>query len=222
MLTAALLAVAMVAGAHPLLLTAAAAAVLHPAIPLAAAAAWAVYNGFARRAAQPTPSDEARFLRGIAAEVRSGASLRVAVQEAAGRAPGIDLRRAVRLAAAGADAAAIGGAVAAALPINGRLAGAAFRLSSHSGSSAAALFDALAGRAAEAAELAGERRAATAQARLSAGVVGLAPAAFTVLLIALGKGPALSGVGLAIFIMGFGLELVGLVVIGIILWRAER
>lgn len=222
MLTAAVFAVALVAGAHPLLLVAAGAAVLHPAIPLVGAAGWAVYNGLNRRGEKPSPSDEAGFLRGVAAEVRRGASLRVAVQEAAGRVPRLDLRRAGRLAGAGADAAAIGDAVATALPSNGRLAGAAFRLSSHSGSSAAALFDALAGRAAEAAELAGERRAATAQARLSAGVVGLAPVAFTMLLITLGKGPALTGAGLAIFVIGFGLELAGLVVIGVILWRAER
>jgi Flp pilus assembly protein TadB len=221
-LIAALLAVATVAGSPPLLLAAAAATAVHPAIPLLAAAAWAVRGLLERRATDPTPGEEASFLRGVAAEVRSGASLRVAVREAAGRVPEIDLRQAVRRADAGAEAEAIGDLVAAALPINGRLAGAAFRLSSRSGSSAAALFDALAARAAEAADLAGERRAATAQARFSAAVVGLAPVAFTLLLVVLGKGPELSGAGLAMAVVGIGLELAGLAAIGFILWRAGR
>jgi Flp pilus assembly protein TadB len=84
------------------------------------------------------------------------------------------------------------------------------------------LFDALAARAAEAADLAGERRAATAQARFSAAVVGLAPVAFTLLLVVLGKGPELSGAGLAMAVVGIGLELAGLAAIGFILWRAGR
>jgi hypothetical protein len=38
----------------------------------------------------------------------------------------------------------------------------------------------------------------------------------------LGKGPELSGAGLAMAVVGIGLELAGLGAIGFILWRAGR
>ena len=78
----------------------------------------------------------------------------------------------------------------AALPVNGRLAAAAFRLAAVTGGRVAALFHTLAARAAEVGRLNRERRALTAQARASAWVVGGVPLA---LLAAAGGRPGGSG-----------------------------
>jgi Flp pilus assembly protein TadB len=119
----------------------------------------------------------------------------------------------------------VAGTVEAQLPENGRLAAAAFRLSGWSGARVADTFDGLATRAAATAELARERRAATAQARLSAVIVGVAPLVFTVLLMITGRGAGLlssGALGQLILGLGLGLELTGLVAVAVIVRRAER
>ena len=102
---------------------------------------------------------------------------------------------------------------------------AALELSAWSGARAAVVFERLAERAAEAAELLREQRTATAQARLSAWVVGLAPLVFTTLLLAAGGAQSLGRVGNAgyvIMAIGVGLELAGLIVVAVILRRETR
>lgn len=177
------------------------------------------------RAERPGPGDEVALLNGIAAELRSGASLRMALVAGAERAPQLDLGRAVRAAAAGQPMSDVAAELAGALPSNGRFVAAAVRLTATSGGRAASVFEELALHAAETGELSRERRAQTAQARLSAFVVGGAPVAMVVVLLITGKAQALLAagpVGHAMAAIGVGLELVGLVVVAIVLRNAER
>lgn len=225
MLTAVLLAGALALGVPPVMIAIAAVAAIEPRLVLVGAAAWGVVATLRRRATSVTPDDEATLFRAMAAELRSGASLRSALAEAAHRVPQIELDRPVRFAAAGMQMTEIAEAIELQLPENGRLAAAAFRLSDWSGARVADTFDGLAERAAATAELARERRAATAQARLSALIVGVAPLAFTVLLVATGRSAGLvahGGLGWLVLGVGLGLEMLGLIAVAAIVRRAER
>lgn len=225
MLTAVLLAGGLALGIPPLIIAVAAVAAIEPRLVLVGAAAWGVVAALKRRPSRATPDDEATLFRAMAAELRSGASLRSALAEAAHRVPRLPLDGPVRYAAAGAPMAEIAEAVEAELPENGRMAAAAFRLSDWSGARVADTFDGLAERAAATAELARERRVATAQGRLSALVVGIAPLAFTVLLVATGRGAGLvshGGLGWLVLGVGLGLEMLGLLTVALIVWRAEQ
>jgi Flp pilus assembly protein TadB len=203
----------------------AAVAAIEPRLVLVGAAVWGVVATLRRGATSVTPDDEATLFRAMAAELRSGASLRSALAEAAHRVPQIELDRPVRFAAAGMQMTEIAEAIELQLPENGRLAAAAFRLSDWSGARVADTFDGLAERAAATAELARERRAATTQARLSALIVGVAPLAFTVLLVATGRSAGLvahGGLGWLVLGVGLGLEMLGLIAVAAIVRRAER
>lgn len=215
MLSAVVLALALAAGAPLPALGVAALAMWQPLWLLAAAVVWAVLVRRRRRQAAPGPGDEAGFLQGLAAELDAGASLRAAVTAAATRAPALDLSRACRLAGAGLPAEDVGEALQAALPVNGRLAAAAFRLASATGGRVAVLFHALAARAAEVGRLSRERRALTAQARASAWVVGGVPLALLALLAATGRiGPLLSApAGALVLATGLALEAAGVVAV---------
>lgn len=225
MLTAVLLACGLVLGVHPVVLALAAVAAIEPRLVLAGAAAWAVVAALRRRRERITADDEATYFRALSAELKAGASLRGALGEAADRVPGLALDRAVRLAGAGAPMGEIADAVEGEFPENGRLAAAAFRLSDWSGAQVADTFAGLADRASASAELARERRAATAQARLSAIVIGAAPIAFSALLLATGRGSGLMDHGsIGVFILGIGLtlEVLGLLTVGLMVRRADR
>lgn len=225
MLTAVLLAGALALGVPSLMIAIAAVAAIEPRLVLVGAAVWGVVATLRRRATSITPDDEATLFRAMAAELRSGASLRSALAEAAHRVPQIQLDRPVRFAAAGMQMAEIAEAIELQLPENGRLTAAAFRLSDWSGARVADTFDGLAERAAATAELTRERRAATAQARLSALIVGIAPLAFTVLLVTTGRGAGLvahGGLGWLVLGVGLGLEMLGLIAVAAIVRRAER
>jgi len=225
MLTAVLLAGGLAVGIPPAIIAIAALAAIEPRLVLAGAAVWGVVAGLRRRPGVVAPDDEATLFRAMTAEMRSGASLRSAISEASLRVPQIDLERPVRLAAAGMSMTAVADAVEAQLPVNGQLAAAAFRLSDWSGARVADTFEGLAERAAATAELVRERRAATAQARLSALIVGGAPLVFTGLLVATGRGAGLvanGGLGWLVLGVGLGLEVVGLLIVAVIVRRAER
>lgn len=215
MLSAVVLALAVVLGAPLPLLGVVVLAMWRPLWLLAAALAWGVAARRRSRRAGPGPVDEAGFLQGLAAELDAGASLRAAVGAAATRAPALDLSGACRLAAVGAPAEAVGEALQGALPVNGRLAAAAFRLASSTGGGVAALFHTLANRAAEVGRLNRERRALTAQARASAWVVGGAPVILLALLAATGRlGPLLSDpAGRWVLAAGLALETAGAVAV---------
>ncbi len=225
MLVVVLLAGGLALGLSPVIIAIAAVAAIEPRLVLVGAAAWGIVTAIRRRGKRVIPDDEATLFRAMAAELRSGASLRSALAEAAHRVPQIQLDRPVRFAAAGMQMTEIAEAIEVQLPENGRLAAAAFRLSDWSGARVADTFDGLAERAAATAELARERKAATAQARLSALIVGVAPLAFTLLLMVTGRGADLAargGLGWLVLGVGLGLEMLGLVIVAVIVRRAER
>ncbi len=76
MLTVALVATAIAAGAHPVVIALAALAVVEPRLVLAGAAGWALFN-LVRRRRTSSADVEATFLRALAAEIRAGSSLRL-------------------------------------------------------------------------------------------------------------------------------------------------
>ncbi len=178
-----------------------------------------------RRRVRPGPSDEVALLNGLAAELRAGASLRMALVAGAERAPDLDLGRAVRAATAGQPMSEVAAELEESLPGNGRLVAAALRLTARSGGRAAVVFEELALRAAEAGELCRERMALTAQARLSAMIVAGAPVVMLAALLITGKAQVLldaGAVGHVIAAVGIGLVVAGLAVVAAVLRTAER
>lgn len=224
MLIALIVAGSVVLGAHPVAVLVLGLVVLSPRLFLVGALAWGAYSWWTRSKGRSGPDDEAELLRAISAELSSGSSLRVALNDASARVRAIDATAAVRLSRAGAPFDAVATELQRSLPTNGRLAAAALRLSARSGARVASVFDALASRASGAADLARETRAATAQARMSAGVVGLVPIGFTVLLIVSGSAasPLASGTpGLLLAGAGAGLQIAGLRVVAFMLRRGR-
>jgi len=211
MLVAIVLSVAVAAGAHPTLLLVLGLALVKPGWFLVAVVAWTLYSR--RTKAKGGPRTEVEFLEGMAAELRSGASLRSAISDAAERTD-LDLNQVVRMADAGRPMEDVADRLAEQLPVNGAVAGPALRLASSAGSSVAGVFDALALRAAEASEEERERKTSTAQARLSAWLVGGAPAAVGIVVFALG-GSAIGGGPAAktVALVGIGLQVAGAAVI---------
>ncbi|MGH8934985.1 MAG: type II secretion system F family protein [Acidimicrobiia bacterium] len=226
MLTTLALGLALLAGAHPLVVGVVALALVRPGWFLTAAMGWGlVWHWQARRRTRSPVGAEAAFLQGMAAELGAGASLRAALESAATRAPELPLAKAVRLARAGRPAAEVAGGLAEALPENGPMAGLAFRTAASTGAKAGAVLAGLALRAAEEDELARERRALTAQARLSAWLVGGAALAVPIVLVATERAELLveSGrAGLVLLAAGLGLELLGVLMVWWMLGRAER
>jgi len=210
MLIAVLLAITLVRARHWTVAAVLAVAHLAPAAFLVAAGAWAAYHARRRRRARRRlPGAEADFLRAVAGEIEAGASIRQALIAAAAGARELDLAGAVHLADAGRPPGEVVMALRAALPVNGRVAGAAYQLVSDTGGRAAAVFATLAVRAADAGDIERERRALTAQARLSAWLVGGLPAGVTVAMALAGRGPSLQGAGAVISILGVGLIVLG-------------
>ena len=199
------------------------AAVIVAGIPSLRSRPWPLSR--ARRRVRSGPSDEVALLNGLAAELRAGASLRMALVAGAERAPDLELGRAVRAAAAGLPMSEVAAGVEESLPGNGRLVAGALRLAASSGGRSAVVFEELALRAAEAGELSRERRARTAQARLSAMVVAGAPVVMVAVLLMTGKGQVLleaGAVGHVIAAVGIGLIVAGLAVVAAVLRTAER
>ena len=131
----------------------------------------------------------------------------------------------VRLALAGAPAAAVAARLESALPANGRHIGVAFQLAAETGAGAVPVFQRLAERAGRVAEISRERAVLTAQAKLSAAVVGGAPVAVVVVLLASGRAAVLTeggSVGLMVGVVGVGLVASGLAVVWVMLRRSAR
>lgn len=211
MLRAVLGAIAMLSGVPLPVLGAVWLATSLPIPGVAVIAAWAWVARRRAGATRPGPDDEAAMLHGLAAEMAGGAAPRAALAAAAGRAPRLDLSRAVRLAEAGMPAERVAPALAAALPVNGRLVAGAWLLSARSGGPAVGVFHSLALRSAEEGALRRERRALTAQARASAWVVAGLPVVLLAVMALTGRlglgDPALAGVvvvGVALQAAGVG------------------
>lgn len=223
MLTAVILAAAIATGAHPIVVAIAAVSVIEPRLVVVGLVAWAAH-ALLQRHRIDDPETEAAFLRAVGAELRGGASLRLALADVADSSP-LDLATAGRLARIGMPMDRVAAELRQRLPFNGPAAAAAVELSSWSGARVAPVFEGLAEHAADAAELRREQRSATAQARLSAWIVGLAPLVFTALVLAGGGARALGRAGSAGYVvvaLGVGLELAGLALVALILRRSTR
>ena len=175
-----------------------------------------------RREGRVSAATEAVFLTALTAELRAGASLRRALPDAAARVPDVDLARVVRMAEGGLPMEGLAKEIATALPARGPVASGAIGITAQTGAQSAATFEALAARASFAADLERERRTLTAQAKLSAVVVGGGPLLFAVVLLLTGRLGTLldnGAVGITIGVVGLGLELAGLAVVAALLWR---
>jgi len=198
------------AGSSPVPLLGVFAALRFPILALLLVAAW-VTQDWLRRDQGPTPDDEAQFLEGVVTELHGGASPRVAVIRSAERSTAVDARQAMRAASLGLDSTRLAAALATAMPLNGRLAGAAWAISSESGAPFGPVMQLLSQRAAERGRLLRERRALTAQARASAWIVaGLPMGLFLVLLI---SGRVDVGPSLPIAVAGAALQLLGVAIV---------
>lgn len=186
---------------------------MHPsaAVPVVAAAWWA------RRQLGREQMTEVQYLTAIAAELRSGATVRRALDTAAGPDPAPTFAAIRRLCRAGMPAADIAESLRLALPRDGVAAATAFEISVETGGAAAAAFDELAHQAAERAVLAGELRLATAQARVSGLIVGGLPLVMMGWQAASGRLGVVLATGVGRYAVGVGSLL--LVAGGVVMWR---
>ena len=168
------------------------------------------------------PEMAAAVLRSVAAELRAGRSLRMALVDSARHEPRLDLGRMIRLAAAGRPMEQVADELSAARGLSA--AGAAVRVAALTGGSAVPVFGSLAADAADEAALQRERRELTVQARLSIAVVAGFPIVVLAYQIfsgqALGlirRGPA----GLGLLVGGVTLLGLGLAAVAILMRRAR-
>jgi Flp pilus assembly protein TadB len=190
-----------------------------PVLGMVGLGVWAARNN--KFGHSPGPDDEAAFLQGLAAELAAGSPPRAALVSAASRAPSLDLRHAVRFAAAGLDSVRVAAALREALPTHGRLTAAAWTLNATAGGPAATLFEVLAVRAGDDGALIRERRALTAQARASAWVVAGLPIVLLAGLFGTGRLSAASDPAMGLIVgVGIGLQAAGVAVVWTMLRRA--
>lgn len=192
------------------------------AVALAAVIGLAPWRAFRRAAARLASrrageADAAEYFDTVAREMRHGSSLRQAL------AMPIPGSRVERLALTGQPIEVVAAEVVSMLRIHDALPAAGIRLASRSGAPASKVFARLAEQAREAAQHERDKATATAQARLSAGVVGLVPLGLGLVTLALGGGRYVAQPGPArtAILIGVSLQIVGLVVIAGLL-RRER
>ena len=158
------------------------------------------------------PRHDAEFFEAVAAELRRGASLRHAVAWAAPES------NAARLATTGQPMPVVVAALEADVPLVGELAGAGIALAVRSGAPAAPLFARLAERSRIDEQLQRELKVLTAQARLSAAVVGLIPVGLGVgLVLSRGSAVLASPAARTTVAVGLSLQLLGLGIIATLL-----
>jgi tight adherence protein B len=193
--------------------------------PAAAVVTCAAGHALRSRRGRAGAADEAALLGAVAAEMRGGASLRTALATAASAVPGLDLAPVVRLAEAGAPVEEMAGEIAGLLPGRGRSAAAALSVAGVAGGRAAVVFERLAADAWAEVESGRTHAALTAQARLSAWVVGGLPIVAVAALAATGRlglvvasGPA----GIAVMALGLALELAGIAAVVLMLRGVGR
>jgi tight adherence protein B len=217
------LATGLVIGAPLPALAALGLALWQPVWALAAVLAWMALN--VRRPGAAGDETEAAYLQAVASELRAGSSLRHALRTASHQVTGLRLERTVRLAAAGQPLDRVANALERALPRLGPLSASAVRTAGVTGGKAAEVFDKLALLAAEEVGLVRERRAATAQARFSAWIVGGIPVAYLLYAGVTGRLAVLrtaGPVGVAVLTLGLVLLGGGILAIWGTLRRAER
>jgi Flp pilus assembly protein TadB len=171
-----------------------------------------------RRRRRDLSVDEAGFLRMIATSVSAGSTLRSAVRRGDHK---IVTSRARRLCDAGVSMAKVGTSLQSTLAHNGATFAAVCSLSETTGASLAPTLHVLADRATDVADLKRHRRVATAQARFSALVVGLAPLAVTAGLIVVRGVPGDgSTVAIASIALGALMQIVGVAVVFVMASRS--
>lgn len=176
------------------------------------------------RAMTPSPSQEAHLCAAIAADLRAGATVRLAVADGLS-ALGDRARCVRRRLIVGAPLVSVADEIALLLPLNGRQVAMALEVAGGGGGRAADVFSRLAERAATAAALRRERRVVTAQARLSARVVGGLPLVVTVALLLTGRLsslPASGRVGVTVLGAGLALQIGGLAVMAAMMRDGDR
>ena len=161
--------------------------------------------------------DAAEYFDTVAGELRRGSSLRHAL---AAPVPG---SRLARLALTGQPIDLVAAEVGAMLRLDDELPIAGIRLASRTGAPASRVFGRLAEQARAVKQHERDRAAATAQARLSAGVIGLLPLTLGLATLVLGNGHFVTRPGPArtAVIIGVSLQLTGLLIIGALL-RFDR
>lgn len=167
---------------------------------------------------------EARFLAALASELRAGATLRGALTSAVERAPELNLAGLVRLSAAGMPIADLAAEIRERLTSYGLPAASALRVAGETGGRTAAMFESLAQVAAEDRALHRELRAATAQAKVSALIVGGLPVLFLMWQVVSGRIVQLAStpIGAGILAVGLGLLAVGALTVVVMLRKATR
>lgn len=190
--------------------------------PIPAAAALLLV-GARRPPERPRRPEPVMLLVRLAAELRSGSTLRGALVGVLGPATGHD--QAVRLAASGRPLAEVAQALELSFGAYGRITSAAVRLSGSVGGSVAPVFEQLAAHVVSLDELARERRAAAAPGLLQAGLVGGVPAAGLMGMLASGRWIELAssgGASTVVVVGGSVLVLAGIGWVAAIVRRAGR
>jgi Flp pilus assembly protein TadB len=200
-----LVAAAWVVGVPPLIVGAGAVMVVNPPVGIAALVAAAFVARHRHRRAQRV--DEVGFLRSIAAAVTAGSTLRSAIRDGDAA---IVTARTRRLCDTGMPLARVGRSLRDSLPENGATFGAVCALSEQTGSTLAPTLHVLTRRAVDVADMERHRVVATAQARFSAIVVGVAPLVVTLVLIVMRGMPGDGNpVAVGSIIVGAGMQVAG-------------
>jgi Flp pilus assembly protein TadB len=178
-----------------------------------------------RKASDRTSQPElvATFLRSVAAELRAGRSLRVALVDSARLDPRLGLARIVRVAAAGRPMEQVADEMATCPGMTGIAT--ALRVAAMTGGSAVPVFESLVVDATDEVALARERRELTVQARLSIAVVAGFPIAVLGYQVTSGQAMELvreGSAGVALLIIGVGLLGLGLAAVAFLMRRARR
>jgi Flp pilus assembly protein TadB len=177
-----------------------------------------------RRLADRTSHPElvASLLRSIAAELRAGRSLRMALVDSAASDPRLGLARVVRVAGAGRPIEEVADEVVGCRGMSGMAI--ALRVASMTGGSAVPVFEALAADSTDEAALERERRELTVHARLSIAVVAGFPIAVLAYQVASGqmaKLLRLGPVGVGLLAVGVTLLGLGLSAVAVLMRRAR-
>ena len=168
--------------------------------------------------------DEIAFASSVAGATRSGSSLRRALGDGLVVLPAPNVAGITRRLQTGAPMARLLPDIAAALPTTGPSVAATLALAADDGGAVAPLFDRIAETGHRRLQLDRQRRAALAQSRLSASIVGGLPIVASALMLVTGRFGAVfrfGGIATAALVAGFFLQLLGLAVIGLILRRGR-
>lgn len=168
--------------------------------------------------------DEIAFASSVAGATRSGSSLRRALGDGLAALPARAAAGVARHLQAGAPMDRLLADIAAALPTSGASVAATLALAADDGGAVAPLFDRIAETSRRRLQLDRKRRAALAQSRLSAYIVGGLPVVASALMLVTGRFGAVfrfGGIATAALVAGVCLQLLGLAVIGLILRRGR-